>query len=202
MELTIVMQGISAPTCKEAPAGFPSALSELVHLIPHRSPHTLTMSPSLASRPAPCRLSIVLLVLASASHFAIYPAIQSVFPALVAFSERECLVLNMHPSPLSTPRNDIEARASNRILTFTHSPLVIPLQQGFGLLLPTTYADCTVSHLPRRESRFRLQLMATAESSVQCCLHGGPTSTISYSMRAILSVVLDTSHLSDSATAH
>ncbi|KAK1717168.1 hypothetical protein BDP67DRAFT_253798 [Colletotrichum lupini] len=65
-----------------------------------------------------------------------------------------------------------------------------------SLLLPTTYADCTVSHLPRRE------LMATAESSVQCCLHGGPTSTTSYSMRAILSVVLDTSHLSDSATAH
>ncbi|KAK1529369.1 hypothetical protein CPAR01_11681 [Colletotrichum paranaense] len=118
-----------------------------------------------------------------------------------------------------------------------------------SLLLPTTYADCTVSHLPRRESRFRLQLMAIAESSVRCCLPGGPTSTTSYSMRAILSVVssplakdhidfftskwpiisvstsvyplartptaqdnhyitdhfpevLDTSHLSDSATAH
>ncbi|KAI3543982.1 uncharacterized protein CCOS01_08666 [Colletotrichum costaricense] len=65
-------------------------------------------------------------------------------------------------------------------------------------------------------ARFRLQLMAIAESSVRCCLHGGPTSTTSYSMRAILSVVssplakdhidfftvLDTSHLSDSATAH
>lgn len=51
MELTIVMQGISAPKCKEAPAGFPSALSELVHLIPHHCPRTLPWPCHRHSRP-------------------------------------------------------------------------------------------------------------------------------------------------------